>query len=172
MAFWSTIAPIATIAGGAFGGPAGAAAAGALTGALAGNERRDEMMNRQKKSANAAADAIEVSYGRRDGRGSIPQIQYADNGTYAADMGAGALAGGMQGYQLGQQGMFSSGGPDLVPQSGSLLGTPDYSSALGQGANQQFMASGGMPGGAPDWSALKKETLYPSLGANTTFKPR
>jgi len=82
--------------------------------ALMAKQRRDEMLDQQKRSAQASADATRVSWARKDGRGSIPETRWAEPGTYTGDMASGALSGYMQGQNIansmgGQQSLFGSG---------------------------------------------------------------
>lgn len=102
MSFWSVMSPVATIGASALGGPLVGAAVGAGTGALAANERRQQMLDRQRLTANAAADAQRVAWARRPGSQQfIPQVEYAQ-GTAAGDTMAGVMGGGMQGFAAGQ----------------------------------------------------------------------
>lgn len=116
MGLFSTLAAVAPFAGYALGGPIGGMAAGGIAGALAGNERNQELNERQRRSANASADAIAASWARRDGKGSIPAVQY-NTESGSGNMGAGTFAGLMQGYALKNGGLFDS--------KGGLLGN-DY----------------------------------------------
>lgn len=102
MSFWSVAAPLATLAASVYGTPAAGAAVGAATGAMAAKERRSQLMDRQQQTADAAATAIGASYGRTNGVGTIPQVEYA-GGTEAGDTATGAFGGGLQGFSLGVQ---------------------------------------------------------------------
>jgi hypothetical protein len=112
-------------------------AIGAGMGAMAANERRHQMIARQQQTANAAADAIQASYGRKDGKGVIPGVEYA-GGSTAGDLLHGSTAGAMQGYAASQSDMFSNKGimPGAQPRQynlGANTQLPDYS--FGEGVD-------------------------------------
>lgn len=153
MSFWSTLAPVAPIAGMALGGPIGGMAAGAVTGGLAAREKRNEELARQQRTANAAADAIGVSWGRRDGHGSIPDVQYAQ-GTDAGNMAAGVTGGLMSGYQASKDYGNLFGGPSGPSMSADLKAKPG------------MLGSKGF-----DWGAAKQaQNLYtPNLSMNSKY---
>lgn len=101
MSFWSVVAPVAGIGAGiATGNPMIGMGVGSAVGGLAANERRNEMLDRQRQTALAAADAQRVSWARPSGKNYIPQVQYAE-GTSSGDLFGGATAGAIQGYQAG-----------------------------------------------------------------------
>ena len=129
MGLWNTLAPIATIGAGAMLGPAGALGVGALSGALSADERNKEMNAKAARSREAAAGAIEASWARKDGRGTIPQI-FDFNESQSGNMMAGTLGGAMQGYSA-QKGFEKDGGgfdffktKPTAPQN-SLINTAD-----------------------------------------------
>lgn len=125
MGMWSTLAPIATIGAGAMLGPAGAMGVGALAGALSADERNKEMNAKAARSRNAAAGAIEASWARKDGRGSIPSI-FDFNESESGNMMAGTLGGGMQGYSAAK-GFEKDGGFDFFKAKPSGSFTPQAS---------------------------------------------
>lgn len=161
MSFWSTIAPVATIGASALGTPAAGMAVGALTGGLAAREKRNEELARQQRTANAAADAIGVSWGRRDGVGSIPQVEYAQ-GTDAGNMAAGVTGGLMSGYSAGQNYKNLFGSP------GDAMGGQQKSGLLG--VNTDLGAPKEL---GPNYDFLKKnQNLYSSNTPSFSFNPK
>lgn len=108
MSFWSVLAPAATIGATAFGGPMAGMAVGGLTGAMAGREKHQQQMEQQKRTSQAAADAQRVSWATRDGKGFVPEIQWAQ-GTEAGNIVGGGTSGAMMGGMFGSA-MDSDGG--------------------------------------------------------------
>lgn len=123
MSFWSVVSPIATIGATAMGGPMAGMAVGGLTGAMAGREKHQQQMEQQKRTAQAAADAQRVSWATRDGKGFVPDIQWAQ-GTEAGNIVGGGTSGAMMGGMFGQaaggeggvnwQDLFGSKGPKTL----------------------------------------------------------
>jgi hypothetical protein len=115
MSFWSLAAPLATIGASAFGGPVAGMAAGAVMGGM----KHDEDQKRRQQQLNAQADAEQVGWARRDGRGSVPMATQ-QVGSQMGDV----LSGGVGGYMQGQAfkkdpidwtKMFGSGGGGVPP---------------------------------------------------------
>lgn len=158
MGLFSVLASAAPLAGYAFGGPVGGMVAGGLGGALAANERNNELSARERKSLNARADAIEASWARRDGRGSIPEAFYNEESA-SGNMGAGALAGIMQGYgakNLFEGGLFGKAGglgPQEIPGTSSLDRFSKGGLFGGAAAPSAAAITGGASLGAPDLGA-------------------
>jgi hypothetical protein len=147
----------------------GGMAAGALTGAMAANERNEELNARAARSRNAAADAGAVSWARKNGVGQIPQI-FDFNESQSANMLAGTLGGGMQGYEFGKKmgddGFdFFSAKPsnNLTPQGFSLSQQPSNALGLPQGTLGSQNYAGGLnkfqDPGALDFYSFGKKPL-------------
>jgi hypothetical protein len=93
----------------------------ALMGGLAANERNNELNARQRRTANAAGDAIQASWARRNGQGEIPNIMY-NKESESGNLFAGATGGAMQAYGMEKDGMFGGRlfGEAPQPQAGNL----------------------------------------------------
>ena len=146
MSFWTSVLPMAGMVAGNMVAPGlGGAIGGAVGGALAGNARKQEQLQKQRQTANASADAIAASWARRDGKGSIPETQWASGDD---DVLAGAVGGGMQGYAM--KDMFSGfGGPTqtgmqkMGAANAKAFDSGNYGAMKGVNSTQNFYTPSG-----------------------------
>ncbi len=119
-------------------------------GALMGKAKNDAAQARQERTAKAAADAEAVSWARRDGRGSIPQVQY-NQGDALSNVFQGGLSGFMMGRNInGAMGANAANAADAKTLFGDqvkqnpLTGGMDYSGL--KGAQMDPYRRGGLNG--------------------------
>lgn len=149
----------------------GVAAAGATVSYMENDRQNREARKREERTRRENAAQTEVSWARKDGKGTINPIEMAPIGK--SNLGAG-LQGGLSGYMMGSSinsGMAAK--PEVPADSGAAMGGvggPSYADKLGQStqAFQTEMAPkmaamnanpNPMAGGTTmDWNALGQQT--------------
>lgn len=154
MGLFSSLAPMAGMGIGALvGGPVGAAVGGGIGGAFAGNAKHEAALDRQRRSAQLAADTARYSpwTGMKPGA-----IEFAGSGV--EDIGGGALGGAMTGYSLGSAWKAKP----VTPTAPDLSGSAKLTGAL---PGQSFAAP------APSYLGVQQPKDY-SPWTQTMFSNR
>lgn len=140
----------------------GVAAGTAGLGYMENKRNREMQQDRENRTRAANAAATEVSWARKDGRGSIPEIQWAELGK--SDLGA-ALQGGLQGYMLGNSIKSGMKSPDV--ENVTSTGQPDYAGKLAAETPSFGEPSTSPMGGLSSQNSMPGMTSNPMAGGTT-----